>query len=451
MKYWKPIGGVVAVLLVLAALLPLFISLNDHIPRIEAEASASLQQPVKIQSLKFALLPVPHLTIVGIAIGKTADISLGKVVLTPDVHSLLDATKILKSVEIDSLLLTRKGIDGMAAWARTNAAKPPSGTSVRIENIHLDKVVVRLEKMEFGPFEARVQLDTAGAPKEASLATKDGKLKARITPDKAGYLIDVGATAWTLPAGPPLVFDELVMKGVATANDLRLGEVKAKLYGGTVLGKMDIDWQKGLKISGNFDIRELEMRQLAPLLSPGTRVSGRLTAKPSFSATAASTEQLAHALRLDTAFQVRNGVLHGVDIQHAATHLIKQGTTGGETRFDHLSGHLVVAQGSQHFTQLEIASGALAADGKVSITPKKELSGRINAQIKAVGTSAKVPLNVGGTISSPLLYPTGGTVAGAAIGTVILGPGMGTSVGAKVGGWAERLFDKDKPKAPQKK
>ena len=82
----------------------------------------------------------------------------------------------------------------------------------------------------------------------------------------------------------------------------------------------------------------------------------------------------------------------------------------------------------------------------MSVSPEKELSGRINAQVKVVGTSANVPLNVGGTVAAPLLYPTGGTMAGAAAGTVLLGPGFGTSVGAKVGGWAEGLFGKEQEK-----
>ena len=72
--------------------------------------------------------------------------------------------------------------------------------------------------------------------------------------------------------------------------------------------------------------------------------------------------------------------------------------------------------------------------------PTKDLSGRITAQIKALGASTNVPLNVAGTVQSPLLYPTGASIAGAAVGTAILGPGLGTSVGAKVGGWAEGLF-----------
>ena len=86
----------------------------------------------------------------------------------------------------------------------------------------------------------------------------------------------------------------------------------------------------------------------------------------------------------------------------------------------------------------------------MNISSKQELSGRINAQVKVVGTSANVPLNVAGTIASPLLYPTGGTIAGAAVGTAILGPGLGTSVGAKVGGRAENLFGTKEEKRPNK-
>jgi phage tail tape-measure protein len=51
-------------------------------------------------------------------------------------------------------------------------------------------------------------------------------------------------------------------------------------------------------------------------------------------------------------------------------------------------------------------------------------------------------LNVSGTLESPLLYPSGGTMAGAAAGTAVLGPVIGTAVGARVGQWFENLFGK---------
>ena len=441
MKWLKSLTIVLAVLLATAAALPFFITFDDYIPRIEKAASARLKEPVLIKSIRFAALPWPHIRVEGITVGASDDVKLGKVRVTPDLFSLLRSTRIIKSIEVDSLVLTQKAIDRIPAWTRPDDAAPPQ---VRVENIRLSNAMANLGKANFGPFDARVSIDDKGEPGEASIVTHDGRFRALIKPDTSKYLIDASAKAWTLPVEPALVFDELVIKGVATLHDADLAEVSARLYGGTATGKITIGWQKGLRLEGNLELSQVETKQLASLLSPGVHVSGKLSAKPVFSVAAASADQIMHALRLEAPFNVQNGTIHGVDIQKAAASVVKQGTTGGETRFEHLSGHLVMERGGYRFTQLKIASGALAADGTVSISAKKELSGRINAQVYAVGTSAKVPLNVAGTVGAPLLYPTGGTMAGAAVGTVILGPGLGTSVGAKVGGWTEGLFDKKK-------
>jgi uncharacterized protein involved in outer membrane biogenesis len=162
------------------------------------------------------------------------------------------------------------------------------------------------------------------------MTTQDGRLKMRITPKESNYLIDTSAKSWTLPVGPALVFDELIIKGVATPNDAKLGEVSARLYDGTAAGKVAVRWQKGLRLEGDFNVSQLQLRQVAPLLSPGTHASGKLNAKPVFSGVAASADQLINALRLETPFDVQNGALGGVDMHKAATNLIKQGTTGGK-------------------------------------------------------------------------------------------------------------------------
>ena len=148
-------------------------------------------------------------------------------------------------------------------------------------------------------------------------------------------------------------------------------------------------------------------------------------------------------MRLDTPFGIDDGVLHGIDIRKAATFSSEDGGKGGETRFDRLRGQLSIDRGTRRLTRLDIASGSLSADGNVTISPQDQLSGRLNTSIKAVSIAAvTVPLNVSGTLESPLLYPTGGTVAGAVAGTAVLGPGVGTAVGARIGQWFENLFGK---------
>jgi len=445
MKWLKRSAIAFGILLAILAALPFFISLNDYIPAIEREASARLKEPVMIRSLRAAVLPVPHLTVAGIAVGKTGDVKVGSVTVTPDLFSLLASVKIIRSIEVDGLVLAEKAFDKIPVWAKSDDSKEPA--RVRIRNIRLDGAVVHLGKTSFGPFDARIRISDGGEPQEAYISTRDGALTATVRPDQRNYRIDANAKSWKLPVGPPVLFDELSVKGVTTPNSATLNEISARLYGGTIKGTAALRWQKGMQLTGRFDVHQVELKELVPLLSPGNRVSGRLNAKPVLSATAASAAQLADALRLETPFSVHHGVLYGVDIQKAATSFISKEPTRGETRFDELSGHLAMARRAYRFTQLRIASGALAASGNVSISPAKELSGRINAKVKAAGiASASMPLNVTGTVHNPLLLPTGGTVAGAAVGTAILGPGVGTSLGAKVGEWTEGLFGKKEQK-----
>ncbi|HEX3170287.1 MAG TPA: AsmA family protein, partial [Burkholderiales bacterium] len=263
MKWLKRIGIALIVLLVIAAAIPFFVNLDDFIPRIEREASAKLKEPVTVKSLKFSMLPVPHINVDGISVGKTQDVTLGTVTVTPAVLSLLSATKVIRSIELKSLVLTQKALDKIPVWSKTERTDAPP--LVRIESIRLDNALIKLDKNSFGPFDARVTLDSQGEPLEALITTQDGKLKASVKPDKSNYLIDAAAKGWKPPVGPPIEFDELIIKGVATLNNADFSQISAKLYGGTVNGKGTAAWQKGLQVKGNFDINQVELKSLVPL------------------------------------------------------------------------------------------------------------------------------------------------------------------------------------------
>jgi uncharacterized protein involved in outer membrane biogenesis len=440
MKWLKRLGIVVFILVLLLGALPFLISVDDYRPQIEKAVADKLKEPVKLKNLRLVGLPLPHLVVDGIEIGKTADIKSGKISVTPDLLLLLSDIKVIRSIVIEDLVINQRALDSIPAWTRADPKAKPSTFTVRVQSIHLDNALLQLQKTSFGPFDARVSISGDGTPKRADITARDGKFKATVTPDGKKFRISVNAKNWKLPAGPPILFEELQVKGVATLNDANFSEVQARLYGGTVAGRTTIVWQKGLQLQGDYAVNELELRDLVPLFSPQTRITGRLTAKPVFSANAANAGQLLKVLKLDTPFNIREGVLQGVDIQKAATNIIMRDSSG-ETRFETLSGQFGMHRGSQRITNLKVASGSMAANGNVTIAPNKELSGRVYAQVKAgTMTAATVPLNVSGTLDSPMLLPTGASMAGAAVGTAILGPGVGTSVGAKVGDWAESLF-----------
>lgn len=449
MKWLKWGGIALGAIILILAVVPFFISLNDYIPRIESEISARIKEPVKIDGLHAGGLPLPHVTVTGITVG-TGDIQVGKVTVTPKLLSLLGTTKVIRSIDIDNLVVTQKAIDKIAALTPSGAkpGAPAEPAAVRVESIRLSGAVVKLEKASFGPFDARLSLDGGGNLQSALLTTGDGKLKARVKPEGGRYLIDASARDWRLPVGAAILFDELTVKGVATTKDASFSEVRAKLYGGTVAGNVHLAWQKGMQLKGAAEVSQVEIGSLLQAFDKPKSMSGRLNAKPEFSADAPGAGQILDTLRLDTPFDIQSGILHGVDISKAAMSLInKEAGKGGETRFDKLSGHLAMEQGTRRLTQLNIASGSLSADGHVTISPKDALSGRINANVKAVTlATGAVPLSVTGTLEHPFVYPSGGTVAGAAAGTAVLGPGIGTAVGARVGGWTEGLFGKKEEK-----
>jgi hypothetical protein len=454
MRWLKALAIGFGALLGLLVAVPFLVPLEHYLPAIERQVSERLGERVKIGALRATLLPVPQLAVREIEAGERGDIRVSKVIVTPDFWSLLGSPKVIRSVEIEGLEATPGALGRLAS--RKPAADRGEVRAVVVQSVRLTSARLRLERAALGPFDAEIALAADGAFSSATLRTADGKLVAEVRPAQGGFFVEARARGWTLPAGPPIVFDELRLKGIAHAEEASFKEIHAKLYGGNVNGQARLRWRKGIELSGSAAVNGVELRSLAPLIAQHARVSGRLTARPVFRAFAAEAAQLASALRLETPFEVQDGVLYGVDIGRAASLIAsrQENSPGGQTRFDELSGHLVLERRAYRFTKLKIASGALAADGHVSVSPEQELSGRIHAKIKAASvTAATVPLNVSGTVQAPVLLPTAGYVAGAAAGTAILGPGLGTTIGATISTTLGRLFggeSAEEKKAPER-
>jgi uncharacterized protein involved in outer membrane biogenesis len=441
---WLKIGGwLLAGAVLVLAIAPLFVSLDDYVLLIEKEISAKLNEPVKIARLRAGGLPTPHVSVDGISIGKTGVVTAARVTITPDLWSLLGSNKVIRSIRIDQLVLTHKAIQKIPSWVKSasgTSGQRASEVTVRIKSIQLDNAVVMLQQVPFGPFDGHLTLDADNKLDVASITTADRKLHALIKPERSHYQVDVKAADWTLPLGPALRFDELVVNGIATGKGVRLNSVRGGLYGGSVSGEATLTWQAGFHLKGKANIDAVELRSLLVALGKRPRMSGKLSAKPLFHANAARGGELREALYLETRFDVRDGVLAGVDISKAASSVFSDKDPQAVTRFDELSGHLVLEGGTRRFTQLKIAAGSLSANGRVTISPEDELSGRLNTNIDASKLAvASLPLNVSGTVDSPVLLPTAGVAAGAAVGTAILGP-AGTALGTAIGAKLDQLF-----------
>lgn len=148
------------------------------------------------------------------------------------------------------------------------------------------------------------------------------------------------------------------------------------------------------------------------------------------------------SIAADMDFKIKDGVLYNFDLAGAVKSISGSGTRGGQTRFDNFNGHLQVAGKAYHFSQIKIASGLLAGNGNVDIAPDKTLSGRMHVEMKGKANLVSMPLQISGSLSNPVLRPTNAAIASAVAGTATLGPGLGTSVGAKAGDFFDRMFSK---------
>jgi len=443
MKKWKRtlvwVGAVLAVLF----FVPFLIPMNAYIKQAEELASAKLGVPVSIDSLRIALLPSPRINVGKIMVGKNNELSVERVSVVPALTSLFSDTKVISSVKIKKPIIKKAALDILA-----NLSKQPKDTSstttVTIRRINVEDAKLEWPGMNLPEINADIALTAANKPESAEIESVDGKLKLDLIPEDGRQLITLVAKKWTLPAGPPLLIDQLQMDMVLTDSKLDIPKIDAALYGGKLSGDANLTWGKAFKLTGKTKLDNLAVREPARLMSKSTRVSGQLFSNGSYIATAKEAGQLADNLHADIKFNVKDGVLYGFDLAKAPMMLLGQGQ-GGETKFDELSGLLNISGKTYRLGNLNVKSGRMLATGAVKISPNKTLDGEVDVEVKNSLNIASIPLQVSGTLDSPMVLPTKAALAGALAGTAVLGP-AGAGIGLGVADKIKGLFGSDKGK-----
>lgn len=435
-------GAVVVVAVLLVA--PLLLPAGLFIPRIEKAASQALQDKVEVRDARLALLPLPHITLRDISVGKQPYLRVAKLTVTPKLMSLFGDRKALSTVELKEVTVWQPLLAKLEVLADAPAGRE---ASFDIERIVLRQTDLHLKDVTLKGFDAEVRLQPGNQPSSVVIQHADRSLRLSLTPSGRNFSVALNASDWRLPAGPPLVLTDLQAQGELTATRLLLPTVRGRFYGGEISGQFGLTWAPDGQFAGQFDLTNVDLQPIAALYSKETAISGRLSAKGVIDMQAASIAALADAPNIGIDFNVANGTLHRMDLA-AAVKLLPGREDGkpGQTKFDRFSGHLAIDPQGFHFTDLKIASGVLDAAGFVSISPSQELSGRIDTALKGTGSLVGTPLAVSGTVDSPKIRPTKGTLAGAAAGTLLLGPGVGTTIGMKAAELTERLFGKKPPK-----
>ena len=438
------------ILLVLAlVILPFLIPIQTYLNQAESIASDKLGTTVTIVDFKLGFLPSPRLVLKGMNVGKDSDLKVSRLVVIPTLRSLFSSNKLI-TVKINQPVLKKSAL-GLIAKLTDKPIKPsdistPNGTSITLEKVVIEDAKLDWPDIKINNLNIEAEFAQHNILTLANVETVDGKLKLELKPkadvsDKNGLHLVGHLTAkdWTLPVGLPLLINQANMDMAIEGSTLSISNIDIALYEGKVTGSTTLNWQKNWQLAGKFIVNNMSVREPASLANYTVKVTGRLFADGQFSSNTKSARDLGAKIQANIQFNVKNGVLYGVDLVKAASLLVKQ-SNGGETVFDTLSGDLHVAGKQYQFEQLNIRSGLIAASGDVTISPNKSLNGTMTVSLKQSVGLIEMPMNVSGTLNNPSVFPTKAALAGAAIGTALL-PGVGTSLGAKAGGALSKFKD----------
>lgn len=404
------LGAAVALLLLaggVALALEHWIGSEDFRGRIERQVSGMIGVPLQLGRITVDVWPVPAVALDAVQIRTRPALTLERVEARPSWPALLHGELKIRTLVVRNAVLPEQAVTALLAGlhrkqsdgGRREEPPPASGGGAPLpQRAVLEHVTWLPAKGNGSTVDAQFQLDPDGLPATARLDVRAGRWQgARATLDRA-------QGGWN---------------------------VHADIGGGTVQGQMQV--QPGPRgssfVKGQLQTSNVEV---SALTAPSRTLTGRIEAQTALHANVVAGASIADAMHSETRFTIRNAVVHGIDLAQAVKTIgINR---GGQTALDTLAGQIVTRGRTIELNNLVATAAGLSATGHVAMAPDRKLSGHVNVAVAGVpvGGALGVPLAVEGTLDSPSVTLTRGSLIGAAIGTAIA-PGVGTGAGAKLG------------------
>src|SRR5713101_6135776 len=353
----------------------------------EKAAQAWLGEPVKIGTVKLTLLPIPQLKFEKVVIGKEHPMRAAVVKATPLVTSLLEDRISLKSFELEGATFPR---EFLPALLQNRGRRGSFG----VQRIAAKGLKIDIPELNLPALEVDAILSPDGALKSVAISNAERKLSVKLQPQGERAAIEISADTFPLPIGVDLGLSEFLAKGTVTRGELALSEAEARAFGGRLLGTVRLRWSSGWSMEGEFTVRQMEAGKIAaPLLAGGT-----LQGKGVYSMKGLLPERLILNAQLEGNFTIQKGSITNVDM----TRLLQgSGSGGGTTLFSEMSGSVSANANRLLVRQIRMAAGLLTATGQVEMDPQKNLSGRMQIELRAESVQARAMLTVSGTLQNP--------------------------------------------------
>jgi uncharacterized protein involved in outer membrane biogenesis len=372
--------GVLVVLVILAAIVPRFINVNNYRPQIQAQLEKQLNRPVTLGDMHASLLP-PSVTVDNVIIGESPEFQAGrpfgsaqKLYISLQLLPLLHKDFVVNSLELVrpqvELVRNPQGVWNFSTLGNQNKAAAPSPKSQ--QNFSLgqlkltDGTVGVTDEQKHQPRAVYDHIDLTlknfapGEPFDLSLAAHlpgQGKQVAKI--DGHGGPINQGNMSNT-PFDGTITLDQVSLDGLQKfLNNPSLADTNA-----TITGKGSVKNQNGVVSSnGNFDIQNAVVH--------GHNIGYPIT------------------INYDAANDLNNNSINikHADIKLGAAPFSISGTMNAKSTPALIDVNLKA--GDVSIGELAKLAGAFG----YAFNPDMQVAGRINADIHAQGSTASPVLN----------------------------------------------------------
>jgi hypothetical protein len=349
----------------------------------ERLVSAQLGQPVKIKAGNISVLPSPSIRLENVTVGNEGNVRIAVASAHPDFLSVIGGNPQLKSLDLEGVTLDGGGLAGVL-FGRGKS------TALGLERVRATGVKIAVPGVTLSELEATATFSPDGNVQKIVVDNPNKTIAAEIQPQSGKALVDLTIAKPDALLGLPFAVERLTAKGVATASEFAASEFDARLLDGVTRGKGTLRWPGPLAFDGNFELRQVDAKRIAPILVGRVQGTGIVTAQ------GATLEKLGPGARVDGNFTVSKGQISGVDLPRT---LQSGKSVGGHTPFNEMTAQAQLDRGQLALRAVKIDAGALSASGAVDVDGGKSLAGRFAADLKTPGGMLRATLQVSGTPS----------------------------------------------------
>lgn len=264
-------------LLMLAMTAVYLTPLDTYVPEVERALSEQLHEPVSIQHLRIAALPLPHLELQEVRLGGQEGIVARSINVEPDLPALLAGEVVMRRILVQdgtaSLVQVRKLVDSLA---RT----PATAQRVALRKLQLSGMMLSTPGMTLGPIEGKLEFAQAGELERAWFAMDEQKITAELLPLPARHFsVKAQAHAWTSPQLPQMPMDDLQIEGVLGEQDFVAQKFAIATRGIRVSGSGKAEFSDGWRVQAALTQIDAPLEQVMALLEKPVELTGTISAK----------------------------------------------------------------------------------------------------------------------------------------------------------------------------